>query len=208
MQHDFILLDRSQSMSENSKWPEALAGVNTYVEKLAKDSVDTGVTLATFDKPNGEFKFEVIRDRITPKTWKPVTNEDAQPRGWTPLNDAVGRIVNLAKAGLNGIQYEKVAIIIVTDGQENSSKELSHAAAKALLDECRAKGWQVIFLGADFDNAKQAASYGNLASATVSASPKNFVGAMFASASKRGLYGVTGQAMSYSDEEKQGFAKK
>lgn len=208
MQHDFILLDRSQSMSENGKWPEALAAINAYVEKLAKDNVDTGVTLATFDKPDGEFKFEVIRDRITPSTWKPVSNEDAQPRGWTPLNDAIGRIIALAKAGINGVQYEKVAIIIVTDGQENASKELRHASAKALLDEGRDKGWQIVFLGADFDNTQQAASYGNTARQTANVSVKNLGVAMTETAVMRAAYASTGAAMSYTSEQKARFAEK
>ena len=51
------------------------------------------------------------------------------------MNDATGRIVNLARAG----NYDRVAIIIMTDGLENASRELSMAQAKALLDECRAK---------------------------------------------------------------------
>src|SRR5215831_2438641 len=130
MQHDFILLDRSGSMQ--SLWIEALNSVNGYVKKLASDHVDTGVTLATFDKDGEEFKFEVIRDRIIPSTWRPVADQDATPRGMTPLNDAIGRIVALAKAGINGVQYDKVAIIIMTDGLENASREYSHAAAKAL----------------------------------------------------------------------------
>jgi hypothetical protein len=94
---------------------------------------------------------------------------DATPRGMTSLNDAVGRIVSLANAGIHGVQY-KLAIIIMTDGLENASQEYSHAAAKALLDDCRARNWQVIFLGASFDNATQAASYGNSMAATVAAS--------------------------------------
>ena len=202
MQHDFILLDRSGSMA--SRWVEALGAINGYVKKLSDDNVDTGVTLVTFDLSGAAMSFDIIRDRITPKTWKPVTNEDSEPRGGTPLNDATGKIVTLAKAG----NYEKVAIIIMTDGYENSSKELTVAQAKALLDECRAKNWQVIFLGADFDNAAQAAGYGNAAHSTVAMAAGKMVGAMFATASKRSAYGLTGQAMSYTGQEKKDFAKK
>ena len=102
-------------------------------QELADDRVDTGVTLAAFDKDGEQFKFEVIRDRIIPSTWKPVSLEDATPRGMTPLNDAIGRIVALAKAGFNRVKYDKLALIIMTDGLENASREYTHAAAKALL---------------------------------------------------------------------------
>lgn len=202
MQHDFILLDRSGSMA--SRWVEALGAINGYVKKLADDNVDTGVTMACFDLSGASMSFDILRDRITPKTWKPVSNEDAEPRGSTPLNDATGKIVALAKDG----NYDKVAMIIMTDGHENASKELTTPQAKALLDECRAKGWQVIFLGADFDNTAQAASFGNATRSTVTVAAGNFVAALHATASKRGSYGATGQAMGYSDLEKQSWAKK
>jgi len=189
MQHDFILLDRSSSMS--SQWGEALASVNRYVQKLAEDNVDTGVTLVTFDRDVGMMKFEVVRDRIIPRTWRRVSNEDATPRGSTPLNDAIGRIVNLANAGVpgSGLQYEKVAIIVMTDGEENSSQELSVDAAKALLDQCRAKGWQVVFLGANYDNVRQAASYNTQARHTVMSTTQNLGQTMSVMATKRSLYG-------------------
>lgn len=195
MQHDFILLDRSGSMGD--RWVEAINSVNEYVKKLAQDKVDTGVTLAAFDGQNG-LDFQVVRDRITPQTWKAVDVKEIEPRGMTPLNDATGKIVALANAG----GYDRVAIIIMTDGHENASKELTVVQAKKLLDDCRAKNWQVIFLGADFDNAAQAMSYGNAAGQTVSAA-RGFIGAtMSMASSKRSLYGMIGQAMGFSDEEK------
>jgi hypothetical protein len=206
MQHDFILLDRSGSMS--TRWTEALASVNAYVKQLADEKVDTGVTLAVFDSwgdmgtvataMSAPLAFQIIRDRIIPSTWKPVSDLDATPRGGTPLNDATGKIVALANAG----GYDKVALIIMTDGEENASKELSVAQAKKLLDDCRAKGWQVIFLGANFDNARQSTSYGNASHHTVSASAGNFVGTMTMTAGKRAAYGLTGEAMAYTDDEK------
>lgn len=201
MQHDFILMDRSGSM--RPLWEEALNSVNGYVKKLANDNVDTGVTLATFDKDDGKLQFDVIRDRITPKTWASVTDADAVPRGMTPLNDAIGRTVSLANKGFNGTPYDKVAIIIMTDGMENASEEYTHEAAKKLLDECRAKGWQVIFLGANFDNAAQATSYGNMRGQTVNSSRRNLGQTMTHMASARASYGATGQSMSFSEDLKE-----
>ena len=206
MQHDFILLDRSGSME--GKWSETLGAVNGYVKKLADDKVDTGVTLAVFDAQDRNLDYVVLRDRITPTTWKPVDSNEVSPRGYTPLNDAIGKLVKQAQAGFNGVQYEKVAILIVTDGHENHSKEVTHAQAKNLLNECRAKGWQVIFIGADFDNQAQATSYNNAAAATLSSIPVAAMAAtMSYTAGKRGLYGATGQSINFSDEEKEELRK-
>jgi hypothetical protein len=205
MQHDFILLDRSGSMQV--LWSEALHSVNAYVKKLAEDQVDTGVTLATFDKDGEELKFEIVRDRIIPSTWKPVSSEDAIPRGMTPLNDAIGRIVTLAKAGFNGTPFDKLALVIMADGLENASREYSHKAAKTLLDDCRAKNWQVIFLGANFDNAAQAEAYGSVAAQSMAVGAASLSAAMSATAAKRRAYAGAGAPMLYSEEEKRRFGK-
>jgi hypothetical protein len=204
MQHDFILLDRSGSMS--SMWTEALSSVNTYVDSLVKDNVDTGVTLAAFDTDprSGRLAFEIIRDAIIPRTWRCVTSEDCAPRNNTPLNDAIGRIVSLA----NAADYTRVAIIIITDGMENASTEYSHGAARGLLDRCRAKGWQVIFMGANFDNRAQAESYGTRSTQTVSAVSGQMVNSMRATSAKRAMYGSGASAtMDFSDEEKADLQK-
>lgn len=203
LQHDFILLDRSGSM--RGLWAEMIGSVNLYVERLAASGVDTGVTLAVFDSAEmrGGMTFEIIRDRIIPKTWRKVEVTEVEPRGWTPLNDATGKIVNLATAG----NYAKVAIIIATDGQENASTELTVTQAKLLLDQCRARGWQVIFLGANFDNAAQAQSYGTSVRNTVAMAAGNFGATMSSMADKRAFYGSTGTAMNFTDTEKAEAAK-
>lgn len=196
MKHDYVLLDRSYSML--NQWGEALAGVNAYVRKLAEDKVDTGVTLVTFDtNHDGTMSFDIIRDRIIPSTWRPVGAHEVSPRGGTPLNDATARMVNIAEnAG-----YDNVAFIIMTDGEENASRE--HAGAEGLarvrgmLDRIRAKGWQVIFLGADFNNQKQAASYNNTRGSTISATVGTFATTLENTAMLRSAYAATGQAMNY-----------
>lgn len=204
MQHDFILLDRSASMI--SQWAEALASVNAYVKRLADDNVDTGVTIAVFDRNGAEMDFKIVRDRITPQTMRPLTSADADPRGNTPLNQATYKLVELA----NKVHYDKVAIIIMTDGAENASdREFTVVGARKLLDDCRAKGWQVMFLGANFDNSGQASSYGNNIRQTVAAVSGNLGQTMSLMASKRGMY-ATGQSatMDWSDDEKTAAATK
>jgi uncharacterized protein with von Willebrand factor type A (vWA) domain len=201
-QHDFILLDRSGSMA--TLWAEALGSVNAYVEELAKKKVATHVTLAVFDESEGRIDFRILRDNITPSKWEDVSPDEINPRGLTPLNDAAGKVVNLAKQG----NYEKAAIIIMTDGYENASKELTVQQAKAALDECRAKNWQVIFLGANFDNASQGASYGNAPQSTVSVTQGNLRSSAAKMSQTRASYAATGESMQFTDEDKEELAKK
>lgn len=205
MQHDFLLLDRSGSMA--GRWNEAISAINSYVHELAKNKTDTGVTLAVFDSGHdGKLDFQIIRERIIPSTWKDVTSTEVSPRNGTPLNDATAKILDLAEAG----GYEKLALIIMTDGEENSSREFKDPATiKARLDKFRTKGYQVIYLGADFDNQTQATSYGAGYGQTISTSAANFTSTMRATAIKRGLYGSgIGSDMSYSALEKTRAASK
>lgn len=92
----------------------------------------------------------------------------------------------------------------MTDGEENASREFSTAQIRQLLDECRAKEWVVIFLGANFDNTRQATSYNNAGGNTAQVSLENLCASGTMMASKRGLYGATGVAssMSFTDGEK------
>jgi hypothetical protein len=208
-QHDFILIDRSGSMQ--GLWEDALGGVNSYVKKLAKDKVDTGVTVIFFDSEGwggSAMSFDVARDRITPETFKQLTNEDATPRGGTPLSDAVGRLVTMAEAG----GYDKVSIIIMTDGHENASTEYSVADAKKALDRCRQRDWVVQFLGANFQNDAQAASYGNHMGNTAFTTVANLNRSFEILGGKRGLYssgaiGASADSMSWTAQEKAEVSK-
>jgi len=191
-QQDYILLDRSGSMA--TRWSDTLGGVNAYVHGLAKDKAtsDILVTVQVFDTHS----IDVVRRSIAASSWKDIGDAEVSPRGGTPLYDAVGRLVMLADSDAP----EKSAIVVVTDGQENASHEHTKASAKALLDRCRAKGWQVIFLGADFDNMAQGADLGNAAAATMSFNSAAAPVAMAETATMRAAYASTGKAMHYSDE--------
>lgn len=206
-QHDFILVDRSGSMG-GSMWKEALSAVNAYVKNLAKDNVETGVTVAFFDSGfDGKLDFQVVRDRITPKTFRPLSDNDGVPRGGTPLSDAVGKVVALAEAAT----YDKVALIIMTDGHENSSREYSVEQAKAALDRCRGRDWVVTFLGANFQNDNQALQYGNHLGNTAFVAAGNLCDSMSTLGAKRGIYtstafGSAAATMSFTDDEKTDLA--
>lgn len=155
--HSYILLDRTGSMEPI--WSEALSSVNAYADGLATldggPRVDADITLAVFDAQDG-FQFDVLRSGVDAERWRDVTNNEVSPRGMTPLYDAIGRIVTLAEKD----RPEKAVIVIMTDGEENSSTELDKKAAKAALDRIRKKGWEVVFLGTEFSNFNDAEGVG------------------------------------------------
>ena len=175
----YVLLDRTGSM--RGIWDEALGSINAYVDEMGKPEDDgstlqSKVTLAAFDYQEG-FQFEVLRDGVTPNDWVGVTNAEVQPRGMTPLFDAIGQILSLAEADAP----DKAVIVIMTDGRENSSKELNADKAKQALDKATEKGWEVVFLGADF------ASFGDAEAVGVSNSKSLGVSRQNLAASQRNL---------------------
>jgi von Willebrand factor type A domain-containing protein len=176
----YILLDRTGSMSDI--WDEALGSVNAYAEAVGTleegeaDDLETSVTLAVFDYQEG-FQFDVLRKDVQPDAWAKVTNDDVSPRGMTPLFDAINRTITMAEAD----NPEKAVIVIMTDGHENSSREVTRDGAKAALDRAEARGWEVVFLGAEFS------SFGDAEAVGVSASKRMAVSAGTLSATQERL---------------------
>ncbi len=153
----YILLDRSGSMG--SLWAEALSSVNAFARELDNrqdgPAVDSHITLAVFDGQE-TLKFDVLRRRQPALHWKPVTDKEASPRGMTPLLDAMACLIALAEAD----NPDRAVLVIMTDGHENASREVTADGVRAGLDRVKAKGWEVVFLGANFDNISDASAVG------------------------------------------------
>jgi hypothetical protein len=173
--HSYILLDRTGSMEPI--WSEALSSVNAYADGLATldggPQVDADITLAVFDAQDG-FQFDVLRENVDAERWAKVTSDEVNPRGMTPLYDAIGRIVSLAERD----RPEKAVIVIMTDGEENSSEEMTKATTKAALDRVRKKGWEVVFLGAEFSNFDDAEGVGQSTSRNMAVSKEQLSDSM------------------------------
>ena len=202
--HSYILLDRTGSMS--SIWDEALTSVNAYAASVGEadegeiegSDIETDVTLAIFDFQDG-MQFDVLREKVIAEDWTDVTNEEANPRGMTPLFDAIGRMVSLAEAD----DPEKAVIVIMTDGLENSSRELTRDGAKAALDRAEAKGWEVVFLGAEFARFDDAEAVGVSASKTMAVGQGSMQDSMSALAKKSRAYGKGEEAeIIFNDEDR------
>jgi hypothetical protein len=197
----FLLLDRTGSMQR--RWEEAVSAINTYVTDLRKAigedllQDDDRITLAVFDRMNG-MQFDVLRDFIPLSQWKPLTTIEVTPRGDTPLLDAVVRMAALAEAK----NVEKTVLVIMTDGEENASTEVTKDGAKAALDRLRTKGWQVVFLGADFNAFAQAGMLGIVHGQTLSTPSGHYQSATSSTAHLTADYRDHNIPMSYSDKDR------
>lgn len=149
----YILLDRSGSMA--NLWVEMIGAINGYVRKLGQSFPNTNVTVALFDSTDG-VQVDVIRSNVKAGYWVDINPNEQQPRGGTPLFDAIGRFAPLAE----NFGAPKTSFVVVTDGYENSSREITRNGAKNILDRLRSRDWDIVFLGADFDAFSQSGQVG------------------------------------------------
>lgn len=202
VQKDYILLDASSSMS--SKWWDSLKAVDDYIAGLKTASVNSSVTMATFTTGRHDvISYDKCRES-TVDDWQSVMAEGQNQvpfyAGTTPLYDAI----NVCVKELRDLDPPKVSILIVTDGEENASKT-NAAQAKGLIDWCRAKGWQVTFLGCDFDNNAQAKLLGVGPANAIGTSAKRLKDATAELARKRAHHAHFGTPMNFSEDEQQKF---
>lgn len=192
-----FIQDRSGSMS--TVWNETLNGFNKYVEDMkadqAKDNeVEYLLSLTTFDT--------VIE---TPLVGKPINEVDGRilahhgPRGSTALYDAVGKTLQAHDDDKN-LTFDKAIVIIVTDGQENSSREYSKEAVHAAIDDRIKRGnWTFTYLGTQPETWDDATSLGVGvgASANYNAQNAHATYGTMAAASMNMARSVRGQSVSF-----------
>jgi uncharacterized protein YegL len=127
---------------------------NKYIEG------ECHITTVLFDN-----NYELLHDWIDIKAVSPITEKEYQVGGSTALLDAIGntihKIGNAQKHTAEDYRAEKVMFVIITDGEENSSREYSAEKVKAQIERQKTKyGWEFIFLGANIDAVETAGRFG------------------------------------------------
>ena len=122
-----LVVDRSGSMAQVRE--DAEGGVNSFIQQQANEPGEALLTLVQFDTEY-EFLHKGVPISQVPKY-------DLVPRGMTALLDAVGRAINETGERLAKMDEQDrpglVVFVVMTDGQENSSKEFSKADIKAMI---------------------------------------------------------------------------
>lgn len=195
-QLDYILIDGSGSMSD--KWAAAHNALDVMMDVLRSQNINSHGIVQTFS----DMMLSRIDRDSTIDVWTKFGLEPSRlPGGMTPLFDAI----NLMCRSLKELDPPNASIIIVTDGDENASRHTSHIQAKALLDWCRAKGWQVTFLGCDFNNDAQAKLLGSNPRNTIAVRKEMLQIAGKTLGEKRANNARTGTDINFTDDEKENF---
>lgn len=151
-----FVIDKSGSMSRLTN--DTIEGFNGFVESQ-KDDTKTTLTTVLFDT-----SWKILHDGVDVYEVSPMTNKDYIAGGGTAMLDAIGEIINRVQDRHDELGKEKpdnVLFVITTDGEENSSRKFTKAQIEKMIKhQSNGHGWEFIFLGANMDAVKEAASIG------------------------------------------------
>lgn len=203
--HIAVILDRTGSME--SIRDDTIGGFNAFLNEQKTTPGTATLTLVQFDSQD---PYEIIHHFKPIASVPELTRETFVPRASTPLLDAMGRGINdLEKSLADKAEDERparVVMVIITDGQENSSREFRKDQVEKMIREKQEKSdWQFVFLSADLAAIGDALAAGMPAAHTL-AHDKNSrgVGAAYAALSRSisDYRGGKKQDVSFSEEDR------
>jgi len=154
-----LILDRSGSMG--GREDDVIGGVNSFLAEQKKLPHPAIISFVRFDSEAVE-RFRAPADL---HACAPLAREEYQPRGGTPLLDAVGVTIAKLDDDWKSMQADRAIVVIVTDGQENASREYGKAQLKKLIEARQETGkWSFLYLGANVDAFAEAGDIGILGS--------------------------------------------
>lgn len=138
-----VVMDRSGSMAACQD--EMAAAFGEFITAQRRAPGACAVSLYQFDD-----RFEPVYEAVPLAAVPPLVLD---PRGGTALHDAIASaITNVRRA-----DPDRVIMVIITDGDENSSQEFKGAEgtqkiAQMIRRRQAADGWEFIYLGAGLDD--------------------------------------------------------
>jgi hypothetical protein len=152
--HISVVLDASGSMHTIKQ--ATIEGFNSFVlsNKQLPGKLTTLVT---------QFNNMVNVGTLKEESLGLLNEANYHPMGSTALYDAIGSTINATGLLLSNMKEdqrpEKVIFLIVTDGEENSSKEFTHGQIATMVKLQKEQyQWEFIFMGANIDAMKVAGS--------------------------------------------------
>jgi len=218
-----LVVDRSGSMTDFGS--EIYKGFNSFVEdqKNVKTESDTMCTVISFDD-----KVTVLQSNVPIADTLVATEETFSPRGMTALYDGIGTAIMGLTSYIKSSEktVTKAIVLIMTDGQENSSKHFTQATVRSWIHQLQEKKpapvvlagekketkqkstttttWEFIFMGANQDAVLTGSRMGinQKNCLTFDADPK-YMRNTFAAASDNCMRGRTGEATGFTFMQRQ-----
>lgn len=155
--HNLIILDESGSM-ESIK-PTIINGFNELVQSIKGiqkqfPEQEHFISIISF---NG-FGNKIMHFIDPVSKLNTIDSSNYIPDSMTPLYDALGFGLSKLNQHLENQKNYNVLVTVLTDGEENASKEYSGLAIKNKIDELSEGNWTFTYIGTDHDVEKMASS--------------------------------------------------
>jgi Mg-chelatase subunit ChlD len=155
--HNLIILDESGSMESIKK--TIIQGFNEIVQTVKGIQQEFSeqehfISLISFNGLG-----QKLLHFIDPVSKLEQINDSRyHPDASTPLNDAIGFGISKLRQVVDKQTDCNVLVTILTDGEENASKEYSGNDVKKLIEELKLNRWTFTYIGADHNVEKVAFS--------------------------------------------------
>ncbi len=153
---NLIIIDASSSME--SKKPEVKGGLKELLAQIKADAVKDKKTVKATTIVvdfSGQGDFKTLLNAEDSILLKDDVSDSYRTRGLTALYDAIGKGFALVDA-----KEKNVFVSILTDGEENDSKEFDYNKLKELIEAKKQLGWVITFMGTTESAIKSARSIG------------------------------------------------
>lgn len=157
-----VVLDCSGSMEPIKA--DTIGGFNSFLAEQQKQPGEAFITLTQFDD-----RYDIVYSNQAIKSAPKLTDANYVPRANTALFDAIGRTINDVGSQLRALPEAdrpgKVIFVIITDGEENASREYKRDKVFEMITHQRDKyNWEFVYLGANQDAIATATQLGVQAS--------------------------------------------
>jgi hypothetical protein len=148
--HNLIILDESGSMSSIKSL--IVNGFNELVQSIKGiekqfPEQEHLISMVSFNDLNNN----ILHFADPVNKLYAINDSTYNPASMTPLYDAMGFSISKLKQYLEGKENYSVLVTILTDGEENASKEYTRSVIKNLVNDLKQQNWTFTYIGADHD---------------------------------------------------------
>jgi Mg-chelatase subunit ChlD len=191
------ILDESGSMGPRRA--DVIGGFNVFLAEQRKLEADSlSMILAKFNTV-----VSLVHKAVPIGDVKPLTEETYTPGGQTALFDAIAQAVRLADAET----FDRAVCLVMTDGEENSSRETTKEQVVEIIKAHEAKGnWTFAYIGENPERWAKEMGYAHRSTAQYdNADPKqSFMAASRSTAAYRASDAPQSQAFIDPDKKDEG----
>lgn len=153
-----VIVDGSGSMAGLTT--DTIGSFNQFLTEQKLVPGEAIFTLCIFNT-----HYNLVHDFVTLASVPDLDVHTYRPYGGTALLDAMGTTMDSVGQKLAAMQEEdrpsKVIVLIITDGQENSSRNFTKEQIKSMVERQRdTYKWEFVFMGANIDSITEGQALG------------------------------------------------